>query len=314
LILGGALFVLLAAPFIGWGLSKSAEYQREADYHAAEYARDTYEKVGKSCLRLAPVDKAQCIAEAYHERRANERDEQDLVAQRQSALWAYVMGAAAVIGMWLSAIGVLLVWTTFRATKEANAIALADSARAERQASESASETAKALVHAQRNADAAAKQAEIAERTAKHQLRAYLRVEMHGSGRVVANQTVKYSVKVTNVGLTPASAVMAATTVYTRQTPIAEERHPDPPRNGDEGVIIFPKADIVVDEESDFVLPEAFIPEAKAERCAVVFAGTIFYKDIFGDDHVTEFHMTFSGERCFRTGAPKISKFGNIAT
>ncbi|MGF7171522.1 hypothetical protein FHS91_003222 [Sphingobium xanthum] len=60
--------------------------------------------------------------DASHERRANERDEQDLVAQKRSALWAYIMGAAAVIGMCLSVVGVYLVYTTFQATREANKI------------------------------------------------------------------------------------------------------------------------------------------------------------------------------------------------
>jgi len=114
---GIAIAVLVSTAFIGWGLSKSAEYQRQSDYQASEYSAYTYDKVGQSCIGMSIVDKAECIEKARHERRTYERDEQDLVAQRQSALWAYIMGAAAVIGMGLSVIGVFLVWTTFRETR-----------------------------------------------------------------------------------------------------------------------------------------------------------------------------------------------------
>jgi hypothetical protein len=122
LISGIVIAVVIAAAFIGWGLSKSAEYQRQADDHTREYAAYAYDKIWKTCPSPIIGDHYECSAQARHEQRAYERDEQDLVAQRQSALWAYIMGAAAVIGMGLSVVGVLLVWTTFRETKRANEI------------------------------------------------------------------------------------------------------------------------------------------------------------------------------------------------
>lgn len=123
LIFGVIVSVVIAALIVGWGLAKSAEYQRKADYQTAEYAAYTYEKVGHECVGLTRVNQAECVAKATNERRANEREEQDLVAQRQSALWAYIMGAAAVIGMGLSVVGVVLVYTTFHETRKANEIA-----------------------------------------------------------------------------------------------------------------------------------------------------------------------------------------------
>jgi len=121
-LISSSVVAAFSLAIIVWGLSWSSEYQREADNQAREYAEYTYEKVGNACVGKPPVDKADCISQARHERRAHERDEQDLVAQKQSALWAYVMSAAAVIGMGLSAVGVFLVWTTFRETKRANEI------------------------------------------------------------------------------------------------------------------------------------------------------------------------------------------------
>ncbi|MDX2210076.1 MAG: hypothetical protein SFV20_06925 [Sphingopyxis sp.] len=106
--------------FIGWGLWKSAEYEWEADNQTSKYAAYTDKQIRQSCPRRPSVDQQNCAAKARHEQRANERNERDLVAQKKSALWAYIMGAAAVIGMGLSTVGVILVWTTFRETKSSN--------------------------------------------------------------------------------------------------------------------------------------------------------------------------------------------------
>lgn len=125
LIAGIFVAALIAAASIGWGLWQSAEYERQADNHAREYAAYTDNQIRQSCLSLPPIYQKDCAAKARNEQRDNERNERDLVAQRQSALWAYIMGAAAVIGMGLSVIGVVLVWTTFAETKRANSIALA---------------------------------------------------------------------------------------------------------------------------------------------------------------------------------------------
>lgn len=123
LIAGIIVAVLVASAFIGWGLWKTAEYEREAYDQTREYAAYTDQQIRQSCVSPAPIEKQECAAKARHEQRGNERNEYDLVAQRKSALWAYIMGAAAVIGMGLSVIGVFLVWTTFAETRLANVIA-----------------------------------------------------------------------------------------------------------------------------------------------------------------------------------------------
>ena len=120
--IGGIIF-LSSLTLIAWGLAETSKYQRQADYRANDYAEYSREKVGKSCVGPLTVNQADCVEQARKEARENQRDEQDLVAQRQSALWAYVMAVAAVIGMALSAVGVFLVYTTFDATRKANEIA-----------------------------------------------------------------------------------------------------------------------------------------------------------------------------------------------
>lgn len=109
--------VASAALIVAWGRNQSAEYEREAYDQAREYAAYTNQQIRQTCLGLSPDEKQRCIDKARNEQRADDRAEQDLVAQRQSALWAYIMGASAAIGMMLSVVGVVLVWITFKETR-----------------------------------------------------------------------------------------------------------------------------------------------------------------------------------------------------
>lgn len=82
-----------------------------------QYAHDRIEWVCPTLI--SPPD---CIAEANQATRENEREEQDLAAQKITAWWTKVMGIAALIGMALSAVGVWLVKTTFDETRKSNEI------------------------------------------------------------------------------------------------------------------------------------------------------------------------------------------------
>jgi hypothetical protein len=120
-----AILLAVGGFAINWGYSKQVEYYRNADQNSAEYTRNTYAPEANRCLLrfVTSESQADCIAEASNKERNYRRDEQDLAAQKTSAIWAYLMGSAALIGMILSAFGVFLVWRTFSATREANLIA-----------------------------------------------------------------------------------------------------------------------------------------------------------------------------------------------
>lgn len=57
---------------------------------------------------------------------------EDLKAQRQMALWTRLMGAAAIVGIAISVVGIGLVYTTFAETRKANEIARAALANSNR--------------------------------------------------------------------------------------------------------------------------------------------------------------------------------------
>lgn len=122
-MIGGlAAAIFMCGGLIGYGLLESANYERQSHDKSNHYARETSEKVAQTCIRLTPVERIDCLYKATDAQREYEYNQADLVAQRQSALWAYIMAGAAVIGMLLSVVGVILVWTTFRETKKAASI------------------------------------------------------------------------------------------------------------------------------------------------------------------------------------------------
>ena len=114
---------LVAGLSVGWGLSQQAEYEWQAQHKGAEHARYARDYIRDRCVSMPVLDKIDCATKARDEHRAYQRDEQDLVAQKTSALWTMIMGWAATFGMVLSAVGVYLVWTTFAETRTANNIA-----------------------------------------------------------------------------------------------------------------------------------------------------------------------------------------------
>lgn len=119
--------------WIGYGLLESAKYEQQAKDMVGEYAEYTRDKVTQACTGIAKIENIKCVNEGFEAKREYEYNQSDLVAQRQSALWAYIMAAAAVFGIALSAVGVWLVKTTFDETRKANGIAL-DSMIAENRA------------------------------------------------------------------------------------------------------------------------------------------------------------------------------------
>lgn len=118
-----ALAATIAGSSVGWGLWQQAEYERKAQHRSAEHARDASNYIRNHCIASSILDKIDCATKARDEHRSYQRNEQDLVAQKTSALWTMIMGWAATFGMVLSAVGIYLVWTTFAETRRANEIA-----------------------------------------------------------------------------------------------------------------------------------------------------------------------------------------------
>jgi hypothetical protein len=120
----GVLILGLGGAAIIRGLSEQSEYEWASYQRNSEYTADSYSPAYDACLRLSVDRQPDCVSKANNEYRENERKEQDLVAQQTTAVWTFLMGGAAIVGMMLSALGVYLVYTTFDETRKANGIAV----------------------------------------------------------------------------------------------------------------------------------------------------------------------------------------------
>ena len=108
----GCVFLLV------WSFSlRSGWYQQTATDRSHSYAGQAKAEIANRCRAAPETDQAKCVSEAKQAARANQREEQDLAAQKITAWWTQVMGGAAIFGAVLSAIGVLLIFTTFRETR-----------------------------------------------------------------------------------------------------------------------------------------------------------------------------------------------------
>jgi hypothetical protein len=138
-VIVGLFITLLGVSAIVRGVLEQVEYEGRSYERSSEYTADTYGPAYDSCVRLTRNRQTNCIADENEKRRENERKKQDLIAQQTTAIWTFLMGCAAIIGMMLSALGVYLVWTTFRETKR-NTETAYDLLKLERQKEKAANE------------------------------------------------------------------------------------------------------------------------------------------------------------------------------
>lgn len=118
----------IAIALAGWATishlqAVSDSYEQYAAEASKHYARDAEEQIRGRCSRLPPTNRAECVRKADQAARENQRSEKDLAAQKVTAWWTKIMGEAALTGLALSIIGVVLIWTTFHETRKANEIA-----------------------------------------------------------------------------------------------------------------------------------------------------------------------------------------------
>jgi hypothetical protein len=117
--------VLLSLP-LAIGIVSEARYQHYAANETTQYASYADQKASQSCRGVPAAQFQNCLAEARIEaeleKRSYKHDQTDLIAQRKAALWAQMMGVAALIGMWLSIVGIVFLWVNYLQSQEANRI------------------------------------------------------------------------------------------------------------------------------------------------------------------------------------------------
>jgi hypothetical protein len=164
-----------------YGWSQKSQYELEATRAHQEYLSNSYYPQRDACFAVPAIHQKDCLAKHRADSRENERREQDLVAQKVTALWTVLMGCAAIFGMILSFIGVFLVWSTFRAAREANKFAKVSS-------------------------DAAVQSAQFVEESFRRVERPYLHIRVLETFRLGLPETEMASIRYTfnNYGKSPA--------------------------------------------------------------------------------------------------------------
>jgi len=122
---------------IGYGVHEQTGHLDSSHSRAANQVHAIGANSVAKCRLLQKDAVPACLRSASQNLRQESWDKHrefdDLAAQQKAALWAMIMGMAAIVGTVMSAVGVLLVWSTFKETR-LGANAAIEAAKTARQA------------------------------------------------------------------------------------------------------------------------------------------------------------------------------------
>lgn len=98
--------------------SQKLQYNNARDYRPSQHTGQS----NNICIKIPPAISF-CPEEQNNSSADAQRSDNDLYAQQEMADWAFLMAAGSAAGFLLSIIGIGLIYVTFRATRQANAIA-----------------------------------------------------------------------------------------------------------------------------------------------------------------------------------------------
>ena len=179
LLLAGLLACVIGLIAINLNGSLQKLNDLEANYRAEQYAENARVDIQRKCTNIpARPERAGCVNETKEPYRVAERAERDLQAQQTMAIWTRAMGQAAIIGMVVGIVGLVLIFTTFKETRRA--------------------------------ADAGLEANKIARENSRQQLRAYLDITnvrwfvSESESPKIGDDRIGIIVKIENFGATPA--------------------------------------------------------------------------------------------------------------
>lgn len=131
-IAAGALFK------IAWQIRDS---KVRADNAAAAYEQSASVEANHSCGYLTGADKAYCYDRAFRRARDEERQEYELQAEREQAIWAGASGKTAIFGEVFSVVTIVALFLAFIEQRRSNRISYLGLVDARRRARQTISET-----------------------------------------------------------------------------------------------------------------------------------------------------------------------------
>ncbi len=270
----------VCAFLMGYGLFESAKYERLARGNINDYSAHTSNRGAQNCVGKFSRDRHECLERLMDDLREYEHNQYDLLAQRQSALWAYVMAATAILGIILSAVGVWLVKTTFDETRAAN---------------------------------------DIARDTAKRQLRAYITTENHQVVNFGAGLKYSHICQLHNRGQTPAYDVriwsrpvcIVAAEAFPQWAKIRKCGEIDQSK-----AVLGPGQWVTHHNASTAPLTQDSYIGLCSGDLVIIWGGLVTYRDAFGKRHATTFKYAFTGDGTYISGNCDMTACsrGNMAT
>lgn len=113
---------MILVALLGWGIYstglKLGETKAKNTHYSSSYARHAANQIRRTCLTGEGGDIAECVTEVITTTNEHERAQDDLEAQTKMALWAFWMLVATVVMAAITALGVIFVWQTLKATQK----------------------------------------------------------------------------------------------------------------------------------------------------------------------------------------------------
>lgn len=262
--------------------NQAAEQRQQAPPPPAPAAPDRRE----SYRPHADYNQDDCYRNADHEAA-------DLCAQWRAALaaekaaeWARRGVFVAVGGAFLSFFSIILVLMALRQGRDANRLNMKEAARNSRRTVAGARDTEAALAIAARNADTAMAQVDLAQETARRQLRAYVAIfaakhETKVGEKVLVHLTVK------NAGQTPAIKFTGAARVTVAPRGLTM-KHPDDIKGFPESVV-GAGGKSTLHGTTNAEIDDEILEGLRSGKYAIFCDGEITYSDVFGGQHWLKF-------------------------
>lgn len=159
-----------------------------------------------------------------------------------------------------------------------------------------------AALAASRAAKAADKAVEVAEGTAKHQLRAYLSMSPKLAGGFLEGEVVRIEFSPNNHGQTPAHSVRHVFEVAILPHPLPVGfTFPPAERESNNRFTVYPDSDVRswFTKSTPITLQE--VDDVRANRARLHCWGATYYSDIFGKEHKVKFITSAGGENFVRS-------------
>lgn len=250
----------------------------------------TQSEPSQARLSLAPIKAVPPESKSFVSRQDDGRSQQekdnnkrDLAAQESMALWAKIMGIAAIFTAFITAFGLWLLKRTLEETK-----------RAAFAADKMVIEAQKTTGEAARSADAAIKSVVTTEEHSEKNLRAYVLVE---SAAIIFRKSgpPKYEVFLKNYGSSPAKNVKwwfhSWMDYWPRRTPLPEP----PPDFQTAKAVLGPSAKIMAQNQHGVALDNFSKWSLHSETGAIYIYGKCTYTDAFGRHRESTYLLLYRG-------------------